>query len=79
MENLLKVLDAMKCCAVLVALMQSEDGAVLQACVRYLAKCAAVIHRDVLRSQLHTILPGLFEVCSAGCEGRRERGGGRGE
>jgi hypothetical protein len=63
MEHLLKVLDPMKCCTVLVAQMQSEDGAVLQACVRYLAKCASAIHRDVLRAQLHTMLPGLFEVC----------------
>lgn len=65
MESLLKVLDPTKCCAVLVAQMHEEDGSVLQACVRYLARCASALPPAMLRHQLNSMLPGLFEVCCA--------------
>lgn len=62
MEYLLKVLDPIKCSAVLVALVQEEDGPVLQACVKYLAKSSTMLSPPHLRHLLSSMLPGLFNV-----------------
>lgn len=64
LEHLLRVLDPLKCCSVLVALVQEEDGAVLQASIRFLSRVALQLSPTALRHQLATLLPGLFDVCA---------------
>lgn len=62
MEYLLKIVDPMKSATVLVALVQEEDGPVLQACVKYLAKAATLLPPGNLRLLFASMLPGLFNA-----------------
>eukprot|EP00824_Muranothrix_gubernata_P015246 TRINITY_DN3166_c0_g1_i1.p1 TRINITY_DN3166_c0_g1~~TRINITY_DN3166_c0_g1_i1.p1 ORF type:complete len:1165 (+),score=209.18 TRINITY_DN3166_c0_g1_i1:276-3497(+) len=62
LEQLIGVLDSNKCLEQLNVMIRNEDGAVLQASIRLLAKIVSRLPADSLKEKLNAILPGLFDA-----------------